>query len=117
MTTKESFCFRVRNVKGQAMTSESFIYFYTTFIVIVAYFSGLMGQAILTNVPDKPIATGNTFTDAVTNIILPFSYFIALLTTDAVPEFRVIMALIITPAVVMLIFIIVKHLPVIGSGG
>jgi phosphoglycerol transferase MdoB-like AlkP superfamily enzyme len=102
--------------KGQALTPESFILFYTTFLMIVVYFSGLFGQTILTNVPAKPTATGNTFLDAVTNIMSPFGYFLALLTTDAVPEFRTIMAIIITPAVILTIFIIAKHLPIIGSG-
>jgi hypothetical protein len=102
--------------KGQAMTSESFVFFYTTFIMIVVYFSGLIGQAILVNVPAKPTATGNTFMDSATNFVLPFTYFISLLTTDAIPEFRTIFAILITPAVVMIIFVIVKHLPVIGTG-
>jgi hypothetical protein len=84
--------------------------------MIVVYFSGLIGQAILTGVPEKPTATGDTFMDALTNFISPFTYFIALLTTDAIPEFKSIMAILITPAVVMLIFIIAKHLPVIGTG-
>ena len=103
-------------MKGQGMTSEGFLFFYTTFIGIVVYFSGLFGQAILTKVPAKPTATGNTFLDAVTNIMSPFGYFLALLITDAVPEFKVIMGLLISPAVAVLIFIIVKHLPIIGSG-
>jgi hypothetical protein len=106
----------VGNIKGQAITSESFILYYTTFILIVVYLSGLLGQSVLTNVPTKPTASGNTFIDALTNIVAPFAYFIALMTTDAVPEFRTIMGIIITPAVVMLIFIVAKHLPVIGSG-
>jgi hypothetical protein len=101
---------------GGSVTAEGFILYYTTFIMIVVYLSGLWGTSILTNVPAKPTATGNTFIDAITNIVLPFNYFIALLTTDAVPEFRTVMGIIITPAVVLIIFIIAKHLPVIGSG-
>jgi hypothetical protein len=98
------------------MTAESFILFYTAFIMATAYIMGLMGQSFLINVPARPTADSSTFLGAVSNIILPFQYFIALLTTDVVPEFREAFAIIIIPAVVVLIFIIVKHLPVVGSG-
>jgi uncharacterized membrane protein (DUF485 family) len=101
---------------GGGLTPEGFILYYTAFIMIVAYLSGLWGTAILTNVPAKPSMTGNTLIDSASNIALPFTYFLALLATDTIPEFRTAMAIIITPAVVVLIFIMIKHLPVIGSG-
>jgi hypothetical protein len=100
------------------LTSEAFLFYYTTFVVFVAYVGGLYGQSILLNVPAKPSATGNTFIDAASNIIAPFTYFIALMLTDVAggPEFKAAFAVIITPAVVLLIFVLAKHLPVIGSG-
>jgi hypothetical protein len=98
------------------VTAESFLLFYTAFIIATAYIMGLMGQSFLINVPSKPVADSGTFLGAASNIVLPFQYFIALLTTDVVPEFKEAFGIIIIPAAVVLIFIIAKHLPVIGSG-
>lgn len=90
----------------KGITDIEFLLSYSAFITFVAYVSGLAGASIIGNVPDAPTAFSEP---SITNILAPFGYFLNLLLVSA--EYQIIFTLILSPALVVIVYIIIKALP------
>lgn len=88
------------------MTEVSFLLYYATFLIFVVYVSGLAGYDIIMGMPDVQ----TTFeAPSITNFLAPFGYFLALLTLST--EYQIIFTLILSPVIIVLVYIIIKALP------
>jgi hypothetical protein len=74
--------------------------------VFIVYVSGLAGVAILGNVPQAPSSVA---APSLLDVFAPFGYFVALLSVSS--EYQIIFTLLLTPAIVVTIYIIIKALP------
>jgi hypothetical protein len=93
-------------LKGQLGTDVTFLFAYSAFILFVSYVGGLANMPVVNNVPSVPTTVK---APSLLDVFAPFGYFLSMLTVST--DYQMLFILLISPAIVVIGYIIIKALP------
>jgi hypothetical protein len=94
-------------LKGQLGTDITFLFAYVGFILFVGYVGGLANMPVVKNVPGAPPTAVQA--PNLLDVFAPFGYFLSMLTVST--DYQMLFILLIAPAIVVIIYILIKALP------